>query len=201
MIPIAAFLHTDIATNYVHVEPQVSFTAHETLEATAQFETHMRDLGVVVQANQFDNGPAFTSMEFQAKLAKRQTNLNEGGSWGSLTKWNCRTNCANCVVDHQNHDDSRSHPLASTLQHYTLANGSLACSLHSQQAPYPQKWTCTLRTSHAVKVGAQKAAGPSCLGNSGSTLVTLLLTWEICGIFARARIHSATGAQPDDTSY
>jgi hypothetical protein len=45
-----ACVFTDVATNYVQVEPQVSFTAHETLEATARFETHMRDLGVVVQA-------------------------------------------------------------------------------------------------------------------------------------------------------
>jgi transposase InsO family protein len=72
-------MFTDIATNYVHVEPQVSFTAHETLEATARFETHMRDLGVVVQAYRFDNGSAFTSMEFQAKLAEdKQTSTRAG---------------------------------------------------------------------------------------------------------------------------
>jgi Reverse transcriptase (RNA-dependent DNA polymerase) len=74
-----ACVFTDLATKYIHVEPQVGFTSHETLEATARFESHMRDLGVTVQQYRFDNGSAFTSAEFQSKLANDNQSSTRAG--------------------------------------------------------------------------------------------------------------------------
>jgi hypothetical protein len=74
-----ACIFTDIATKYIHVEPQVSFTTHETLEATSRFESHMRDVGVTVQSYRLDNGSAFTSAEFQSELAENNQTSTRAG--------------------------------------------------------------------------------------------------------------------------
>jgi hypothetical protein len=75
-----ACIFTDLATKFTHVEPQVSFTSHETLEATSRFESLRRESGIKVQSYRFDNGSAFTSAEFQAKLANDTQSSTRAGT-------------------------------------------------------------------------------------------------------------------------
>jgi hypothetical protein len=67
-----ACVFTDLATGYIHVEPQISFTAHETLQATERFEAVMKENGVIIHKYMFDNGSAFTSAEYRVKLVDQQ---------------------------------------------------------------------------------------------------------------------------------
>jgi hypothetical protein len=66
-----ACVFTDLATGYLHLELQISFTAHETLQATERFEALMKENGVIVHKYMFDNGSAFTSTEYCIKLAEQ----------------------------------------------------------------------------------------------------------------------------------
>jgi hypothetical protein len=52
----------------IHVEMQKNLNTHETLEAKGKFEAMALDHGVVPQTYLSDNGPAFTSQEFERKM-------------------------------------------------------------------------------------------------------------------------------------
>ena len=61
-------LFVDHASGYIHVEFQTSLNTHETINAKDNFELMCRDHGVVPQSYLTDNGSAFTSAGFTAKL-------------------------------------------------------------------------------------------------------------------------------------
>eukprot|EP00978_Attheya_sp_CCMP212_P028855 scaffold100723_cov29-Attheya_sp.AAC.4 len=63
-------IFVDHATGLVHVEFQTHLTSHETLKAKDNFELMCRDNGVIVQSYLSDNGSAFTSKAFTARLAQ-----------------------------------------------------------------------------------------------------------------------------------
>jgi hypothetical protein len=58
----------DHASGYIHVEFQCHLNTHETLEAKDKFELMCRDVGIIPQRYQSDNGSAFTSAGFTANL-------------------------------------------------------------------------------------------------------------------------------------
>jgi hypothetical protein len=74
-----ACVFTDLATGYMHVEPQVSFDSSETLQATARFEALMKEYGITVSKYMFDNGSAFASSEYKTKLAEQQQKSQRAG--------------------------------------------------------------------------------------------------------------------------
>lgn len=61
-------LFVDHASGYIHVEFQTHLNTHETLNAKENFELMCRDHGVIPQQFVSDNGSAFTSAGFTAKL-------------------------------------------------------------------------------------------------------------------------------------
>jgi hypothetical protein len=61
-------LFIDHASGYIHVEFQTHLNTHETMHAKENFELMCRDNGVVPQSFVSDNGSAFTSAGFTAKL-------------------------------------------------------------------------------------------------------------------------------------
>ena len=61
-------IFVDHATGYIHAEFQKHLNSHETLEAKEKFELMCRDNGVIPQAYHSDNGSAFTSKGFTARL-------------------------------------------------------------------------------------------------------------------------------------
>jgi hypothetical protein len=61
-------LFVDHASGYIHVEFQTNLNTHETLNAKENFELMCRDNGVIPQNYVSDNGAAFTSAGFTAKL-------------------------------------------------------------------------------------------------------------------------------------
>jgi transposase InsO family protein len=61
---------TDHATGYVHIEFQKTLNTHATLHAKEAYELHCRDVGVVPQQYQADNGKAFTSAGFAQDLQR-----------------------------------------------------------------------------------------------------------------------------------
>ena len=61
-------LFVDHASGYIHVEFQTNLNTHETINAKDNFELMCRDHGVVPQSYLTDNGSAFTSAGFTAKL-------------------------------------------------------------------------------------------------------------------------------------
>ena len=58
----------DHVSGYIHVEFQTNLNTHETINAKDNFELMCRDHGVVPQSYLTDNGSAFTSAGFTAKL-------------------------------------------------------------------------------------------------------------------------------------
>ena len=61
-------LFVDHASSFIHVEFQMNLNTHETINAKDNFELMCRDNGVVSQTYLLDNGSAFTSAGFTAKL-------------------------------------------------------------------------------------------------------------------------------------
>jgi Reverse transcriptase (RNA-dependent DNA polymerase)/GAG-pre-integrase domain len=61
-------MFVDHASGYLHVEFQTNLNTHETINAKDNFELMCRDNGVIPQAYVSDNGSAFTSAAFTAKL-------------------------------------------------------------------------------------------------------------------------------------
>ena len=61
-------MFVDHASGYLHVEFQTHLNTHETINAKENFELMCRDNGVIPQAYVSDNGSAFTSAAFTAKL-------------------------------------------------------------------------------------------------------------------------------------
>jgi hypothetical protein len=66
-----ACIFTDLATGYLHIKPQISFTTHETLHATERFKALMKENSVIVHKYMFDNSSTFTSVEYHIKLVKQ----------------------------------------------------------------------------------------------------------------------------------
>jgi hypothetical protein len=63
-------MFVDNVTSWVHVEPQKSFTSHETIGAKERFEVACHDVGVIIQKYLSDNGRAFTSNAVANHLAR-----------------------------------------------------------------------------------------------------------------------------------
>ena len=61
-------LFVDHTSGYIHVEFQMHLNTHETINAKDNFELMCRDHGVIPQTYLSDNGSAFTSASFTAKL-------------------------------------------------------------------------------------------------------------------------------------
>jgi hypothetical protein len=61
-------LFVDHASGFIQVEFQTSLNTHQTINAKENFELMCRDNGVIPQAYVSDNGSAFTSAAFTAKL-------------------------------------------------------------------------------------------------------------------------------------
>jgi hypothetical protein len=68
-------IFVDHASGHVHVEFQAHLNTHETLQAKEQYELLCRDVGVVPQEYQADNGKAFTSHAFSNHLATFQQTI------------------------------------------------------------------------------------------------------------------------------
>jgi hypothetical protein len=66
-----ACVFIELATGYLHIELQISFTAHETLQTTERFKALMKENGVIVHRYMFDNSPAITSTEYCIKLVEQ----------------------------------------------------------------------------------------------------------------------------------
>ena len=58
----------DHASGYLHVEFQTNLNTHDTINAIDNFELMCRDHGIVPQTYLSNNGSAFTSARFTAKL-------------------------------------------------------------------------------------------------------------------------------------
>ena len=58
----------DNFSGMIHVEMQKNLNTHETLEAKNKFEAQALDYGVIPQSYLSDNGPAFTSNEFERHM-------------------------------------------------------------------------------------------------------------------------------------
>ena len=64
-------IFVDASTGYVHAECQQSTSSHYTLEAINNFKKIAYDNGIIIQEYQSDNGSAFTSKEFRARLEEQ----------------------------------------------------------------------------------------------------------------------------------
>ena len=62
-------IQVDHASGFVNVEHQVSLNTHETLRSKLLFEAKARDVGVIIQSYQSDNGAAFTSDAYVQELS------------------------------------------------------------------------------------------------------------------------------------
>jgi hypothetical protein len=61
-------IFVDHASSYIFVKHQVQLTTHETIQSKESYESHCRDLGVIVSEYLSDNGTAFTSQSYRQHL-------------------------------------------------------------------------------------------------------------------------------------
>ncbi len=67
-----------------------NLSLNETLLAKSSFEQHANDGGVLINSYRADNGH-FADAGFQKSTQRRQSEDYILRSWGSPSKWNCRT--------------------------------------------------------------------------------------------------------------
>ena len=65
-------IFVDAAAGWINIQFQSHLNSHETISAVDSFEALARDDGVVIKGCQSDNGSAFTSNNFKARLAANQ---------------------------------------------------------------------------------------------------------------------------------
>ena len=71
-------IFVDHASGFIHVEPQVNFTATETLRAKQAFEKVMHNMGVTVRSYHADN-LIFNAHEFVSEIERRQQDIRFSG--------------------------------------------------------------------------------------------------------------------------
>jgi hypothetical protein len=137
-----ACVFTDLATGYLHIEPQISFMAHETLQVTERFEALMKENGVIMHKYMFDNGSAFTSAEYCIKLVE-QNQKSQQAAVGAHTQ-----NVAKCAVQTIS-SMARTMMIHAAIHWPSIANTCL-WPMVVKQAEYIHNRFPTLETSFSI---------------------------------------------------